>query len=88
MSAEYSGKICVVTGAVSRIGRALCGELLRHGAVVYMGDVSDAALAQMANEFNLSHPGRAFSVPTDVTTPCPGTAPCCRWGTPAPDGCT
>jgi len=69
MSAEYSGKICVVTGAVSRIGRALCGELLRRGAVVYMGDVSDAALSQMANEFNLSYPGRAFSVPTDVTQP-------------------
>ncbi len=69
MSAEYSGKICIVTGAVSRIGRALCGELLRQGAVVYMGDVSDAALNQMANEFNLSYPGRAFSVPTDVTQP-------------------
>jgi NADP-dependent 3-hydroxy acid dehydrogenase YdfG len=69
MSAEYSGKICVVTGAVSRIGRALCGELLRRGAVVYMGDVSDAALNQMADEFNLSYPGRAFSVPTDVTQP-------------------
>ncbi len=34
-----------------------------------MGDVSDAALNQMANEFNLSYPGRAFSVPTDVTQP-------------------
>ncbi len=67
MSAEYAGKVCVVTGAVSRIGRALCGELLRRGAVVYMGDVSDAALNQMADGFNLAHPGRAFAVPTDVT---------------------
>lgn len=69
MGAEYSGKICVVTGAVSRIGRALCSELLRQGAVVYMGDVSDAALSQMADDFNRSYPGRAFSVPTDVTQP-------------------
>lgn len=67
MSAEYAGKICVVTGAVSRIGRAICGALLQRGAVVYMGDVSDDALNAMADEFNLSHPGRAFAVPTDVT---------------------
>lgn len=64
---EYSSKVCVVTGAVSRVGRALCTELLRQGAVVYMGDVSDAALSQMADEFNRVHPGRAFSVPTDVS---------------------
>jgi NAD(P)-dependent dehydrogenase (short-subunit alcohol dehydrogenase family) len=69
MSGEYSGKVCVVTGVVSRIGRALCGELLRQGAVVYMGDVSDTALSQMADEFNRAHPGRAFSVPSDVTQP-------------------
>jgi NADP-dependent 3-hydroxy acid dehydrogenase YdfG len=69
MSATYTGKICVVTGAVSRIGRALCAELLRRGAVVYMGDVSDVALNAMTDEFNLAHPGRAFSVPTDVTQP-------------------
>ncbi len=61
------GKICVVTGAVSRIGRVLCGELLRRGAVVYMGDVSDGALSQMADDFNRAYPGRAYSVPTDVT---------------------
>jgi NAD(P)-dependent dehydrogenase (short-subunit alcohol dehydrogenase family) len=69
MSAEYTGKVCVVTGAVSRIGRALCLELLRQGAVVYMGDVSDTALSQMADEFNRATPGRAFAVPTDVTQP-------------------
>lgn len=67
MSVEYTGKVCVVTGAVSRVGRALCGELLKRGAVVYMGDVSEGALNSMADEFNLSHPGHAFAVPTDVT---------------------
>ena len=67
MVGEFMGKICVVTGAVSRIGRVLCGELLRRGAVVYMGDVSDGALSQMADDFNRAYPGRAYSVPTDVT---------------------
>jgi NADP-dependent 3-hydroxy acid dehydrogenase YdfG len=56
-----------VTGAVSRVGRALCAELLRRGAVLYMGDVSDTALSQMADEFNRAYPGRAFSVPTDAS---------------------
>ncbi len=67
MGAEYTGKICVVTGAVSRIGRALCASLLGRGAVVYMGDVSDAALRTMADVYSLAHPGRAFAVPADVT---------------------
>lgn len=67
MSAAYTGKICVVTGAVSRIGRAMCEQLIKRGAVVYMGDVSDAALDALADEFNRAYPGHAFAVPTDVT---------------------
>jgi NAD(P)-dependent dehydrogenase (short-subunit alcohol dehydrogenase family) len=69
VSAAYTGKICAVTGAVSRIGRAMCQALLHRGAVVYMGDVSDVALGALADEFNRAHPGRAFAVPTDVTQP-------------------
>ena len=69
MSAEYAGKVCVVTGAGARSGRALTAELLRRGAVVYLGDVSEGALVSMVDAFNLVHPGRAFAVPTDVTQP-------------------
>ncbi len=67
--AQYQGKICVVTGAVSRVGQALCGELLKLGATVYMGDVSDQAMISLVDSFNLAHPGRAFALPTDATQP-------------------
>lgn len=32
----YQDKICIVTGGNSGIGYALCEELLKRGAVVYM----------------------------------------------------
>jgi NAD(P)-dependent dehydrogenase (short-subunit alcohol dehydrogenase family) len=52
-----------VTGAVSRIGRALGAELLQRGAVVYLGDVSEGALGALADAFNRIHPGHAFACP-------------------------
>lgn len=42
------GKVCVVTGAGSGIGRALAVELARRGARVAISDVDDAGLEETA----------------------------------------
>jgi len=41
----YSGKTCVVTGASSGIGKALCAKLTEQGANVYALDIQKASLA-------------------------------------------
>lgn len=66
MSAEYAGKIVLVTGGASGIGLALVGRLARAGATVYAADLSaerlDVALAPLLAE------GRAVRpVVLDVT---------------------
>jgi NAD(P)-dependent dehydrogenase (short-subunit alcohol dehydrogenase family) len=54
------GKIAVVTGAGSGIGRALAGELARQGCHVALADVSEAGLAGTLD--------RLRGLPVNVTT--------------------
>lgn len=42
----FEGKLCVVTGAASGIGRAVAIMLARHGAAVAISDVNDEGLAE------------------------------------------
>jgi NADP-dependent 3-hydroxy acid dehydrogenase YdfG len=65
MRGGYRGKVCIVTGAVSRMGRALSCTLLERGAAVFMADVSDQALKAQADRLNARHSGRAFAIPSD-----------------------
>jgi NAD(P)-dependent dehydrogenase (short-subunit alcohol dehydrogenase family) len=48
MTSSFSGKVAVVTGAGSGIGRQLALELVRRGARVAACDVSDEGLAETA----------------------------------------
>lgn len=46
MTASYSGKLCVITGAASGIGRALALDLARRGAALALSDVNAEGLAE------------------------------------------
>jgi short-subunit dehydrogenase len=44
MNAHYAGKLCVVTGAGSGIGRAVALNLSRQGAALALSDINEAGL--------------------------------------------
>jgi NAD(P)-dependent dehydrogenase (short-subunit alcohol dehydrogenase family) len=48
---DFSGKVAVVTGGASGIGRSLVKELLNAGARVVVGDVEQSALDKVLDEF-------------------------------------
>jgi NAD(P)-dependent dehydrogenase (short-subunit alcohol dehydrogenase family) len=58
---ELRGRVAVVTGAASGIGRALVHALAREGARVVAADVDDAGLTETITGLD------AIAVPTDVT---------------------
>ena len=49
---DFTGKVAVVTGGASGIGRSLVKELLAAGARVVIGDVEKAALDRVLAEFS------------------------------------
>ncbi len=46
MGSVFEGKVCVVTGAASGIGRALALQLAREGALLAISDVDEKSLAE------------------------------------------
>jgi NAD(P)-dependent dehydrogenase (short-subunit alcohol dehydrogenase family) len=64
---ELSGRVAVVTGGASGIGRALAARFLREGMRVVLADVEEGALGATAEELSAS--GEVLAVPTDVTDP-------------------
>jgi len=62
---NFNGKVAVVTGGASGIGRSLVKELLAAGARVVVGDVEQAALDALIEEF--SPAGDIYGVVTDVS---------------------
>ena len=63
---ELAGKVAVVTGAASGIGRALGAGLGRAGMTVVLADVEPGPLAEAARELE-SRGVRALAVATDVS---------------------
>ena len=62
---EFVGKVAVVTGAASGIGRAVAKRLAVEGMAVVMADIEAAALTDAATELaDAGH--RVLAVPTDV----------------------
>jgi NAD(P)-dependent dehydrogenase (short-subunit alcohol dehydrogenase family) len=62
---KLAGKVCVVTGAVQGIGRAILEEYVREGARAAILDVNDAAAEEYANELR-ARGIDAFAVACDV----------------------
>ncbi len=64
---HFEGKVAVVTGAASGIGRALAGSLAGRGATVVLADIDEAGAKLAADELAAGPPGRASAAPLDVT---------------------
>ncbi|HUJ95733.1 MAG TPA: SDR family oxidoreductase [Terriglobales bacterium] len=62
---NFSGKVAMVTGGASGIGRATCLELLHYGAVVAAVDRDGAAGRKLVSEANA--PGKIQFFPADLS---------------------
>jgi short-subunit dehydrogenase len=65
-SGSLKGKVIVITGASSGVGRAIAMELARHGADLVLAARREEVLDEVVNECEALGV-KALSVPTDVT---------------------
>lgn len=63
---EFKGKVAVITGAASGIGRALAKRCVSEGMKVVLADIEHAALAQAESELTIAG-GSVLAVRTDVS---------------------
>lgn len=63
---SFKDKIVIVTGGASGIGRAVCNELGRRGAVLTLADIDTERLEKAASEISDAG-GRARALRVDVT---------------------
>jgi len=65
---DLKGKVAVVTGAASGIGRALAGRCAREGMKVVLADIEERALVQASEELRAAG-ASVLAVTTDVSDP-------------------
>ena len=65
---KLAGKVCVVTGAASGIGRGIAKIYIENGAKVVIADLKLDAAQATATELTAIGPGEAFGVAMDVTS--------------------
>jgi NAD(P)-dependent dehydrogenase (short-subunit alcohol dehydrogenase family) len=63
---EFKGKVAVITGAASGIGRGLAERCVSEGMKVVLADIDEASLAKAETELKTSG-GTVLSVRTDVS---------------------
>ncbi len=68
---QFAGRVVVVTGGASGIGRALGERFLAEGATVVLADVEDKALTRTVEELSAhaTGEGAVAGIRTDVTDP-------------------
>ena len=64
---RFEGKVAIVTGAASGIGKALSEALARRGATVVLADIDEAGAKAAADALGAGPPGRASGVALDVS---------------------
>jgi 3(or 17)beta-hydroxysteroid dehydrogenase len=65
---RVSGKIALVTGAASGLGKADAHRLAEEGAKVVVTDINSAAGAQLERELNAAFPGSTHFLEQDVSS--------------------
>jgi len=65
---RVNGKIALVTGAASGLGRADATALVREGARVVITDVNEAAGRELEHQLNAAQAGSALFLQQDVTS--------------------
>jgi len=62
----FQGKVAVVTGAASGIGRALAERCAQEGMKVVLADIEEPALMQTSRDL-AAQGAQTLAVPTDVS---------------------
>ena len=65
---RVSGKVALVTGAGSGLGRADAVALVREGARVVITDINEEAGRKLESELNGAAPGSAYFLSQDVSS--------------------
>ena len=73
MSGILAGKVAIVTGAGSGIGRAVAEQFTREGAHLVIADIDDAGNAETLARVH-AQGGRAIAVRCDTSNPADGVA--------------
>lgn len=64
---DFEGKVAVITGGASGVGKCLCADFARAGAHVVIADIDPARLETVRAEIDAIGPGRTLAIVTDVT---------------------
>ena len=64
---DFSGRVAVVTGGASGVGKCLCADLARAGAHVVIADIDPARLEAVRAEIDALGDGEALAIVCDVT---------------------
>ena len=64
---SLSGKVAIVTGSASGIGKAVAVKFMKRGASVVLVDLVESVY-QLQSDLNQYNPGKVFAIKADVTS--------------------